>query len=398
MTPQRWARIREVFGAALETPETERPEFLDSACRGEADLRLEVERMLQGNEQPSWPSPTAALLSLSSELAPGDTLAQYRVDAKLGEGGMGVVYKAYDTRLQRHVALKVLPLEHAADPDHRQRLLREARAVSALNHPNIVTIYEIGSEGNIDFIAMEYVQGQPLAQAIPAQGLPLSLAIGNALEICAALASAHAAGIIHRDLKPANIMLTNRGHVKLLDFGIAQQGSLDESQTARTPGGEIAGTVGYISPEQARGLSANQQSDLFSLGVVLYEMVTGERAFAGKPAMEVCDAILHTAPREFDAPVPTKLKELILRLLEKNPANRYASADEVHRELGRLEASLAPKTPMRLSRMAWITVGAVVILIGVSRWLAVGYVGARSLGARHGSPRDQPTPRLGRVR
>jgi serine/threonine-protein kinase len=158
VTPERWSRIKELFSAALETPELERSRFLESACGGDADLRAEVERMLAGNAEPSWQSPAAKLFTAAAELAPGQTLAQYRVEAKLGEGGMGVVYKAYDTRLRRQVALKVLPPENLADPESKQRLMREARAASALNHPNIVTVYEIGSEGRVDFIAMEYVE------------------------------------------------------------------------------------------------------------------------------------------------------------------------------------------------------------------------------------------------
>jgi eukaryotic-like serine/threonine-protein kinase len=165
VTPQRWSRIREVFGAALETPKPERTRFLDSACGEDADLRAEVERLLAGNEEPSWQSPVTTMFQLATELAPGDTLAHYRIDAMLGRGGMGVVYRAYDTRLQRELALKVLPPEQLADPEQRQRLIREAHAASALNHLNIVTVYEIGSERGVDFIAMEYVEGRSLAQA-----------------------------------------------------------------------------------------------------------------------------------------------------------------------------------------------------------------------------------------
>jgi len=367
VTPQRWSRIRELFGAALETPQSERSRFLESACGGDTDLRTEVERLLAGNQEPSWQSPATTLFPVAAELTPGDTVSHYRIDARLGEGGMGVVYKAYDTRLHREVALKVLPPEHLADPEHRQRLMWEARAASALNHPNIVTVYEIGSERDVDFIAMEYVEGQSLARAIPTNGLPLAPALGHAIEIAGALAKAHAAGVIHRDLKPANIMLTGEGHIKLLDFGLAWRVPPSESGTAAlTPEGEISGTVGYMSPEQVRGLPVNSRTDLFSFGVVLYEMVTGERPFSGGSAMAVCDAILHAPPRDFgDTLVPGKLKEIIRKLLEKDPANRYGSADEVHQELEALESSLVPQRPMRLPRNAWIGVGAAVVLIAV---------------------------------
>ena len=372
MTPQRWSRIREVFGAALETSESERHRFLESACAGDADLRAEVERLLVGNQEPSWQSPAATMFQLAAELSPGDTVAHYRIDAKLGEGGMGVVYQSYDTRLHREVALKVLPPEHLADPDHRQRLMREARAASALNHPNIVTVYEIGPGGGVDFIAMEYVKGRSLAQAIPAEGLPLARALGYAIEISAALAKAHAAGVIHRDLKPANIMLTSEDHIKLLDFGLAWRVPLAESGTGALSGeSEISGTVGYMSPEQVQGLPVNHRTDLFSFVVVLYEMVTGQRPFMGSSAMAVCDAILHAPPRDFGNNLaPGKLKAIILRLLEKDPANRFENADQVQQELKALETSLAPVRPVRLSRNAWIAVGAGVVLIAVlAGWL-----------------------------
>ena len=377
MTPQRWSRIRELFSAALETPESERPRFLESACGGDTDLRAQVERLLAGNQEPSWEIPAATWFPVAAELAAGDTLAHYRIEARLGEGGMGVVYRAYDTRLHREVALKVLPPEHLADPERRQRLMREARAASALNHPTIVTVYETGSERGVDFIAMEYVEGRSLAHAIPAKGLPVAQALDYAIEIAAALGKAHTAGVIHRDLKPANIILTGPasgypGHTKLLDFGLARRMRLAESGTgALTAEGKISGTVGYMSPEQLRGLPTDHRTDLFSLGVVLYEMVTGERPFTGSSAMDVCDAILHAQPRDFgDSPVSGKLKAIIRKLLEKDPANRYGNADEVCQELKSLQTSLAPARPMKLSRNGWIAVGAAIVLAGVlAGWL-----------------------------
>jgi serine/threonine protein kinase/formylglycine-generating enzyme required for sulfatase activity/dienelactone hydrolase len=371
VTPQRWSRIRQLFGAALETPESDRPRYLESACGGDTDLRAEVERLLAGNQEPSWQSPATKLFPLAAELVPGDTVAHYRIDARLGEGGMGLVYRAYDTRLHREVALKVLSPEHLADLEHRQRLMWEARAASALNHSNIVTVYEIGSERGVDFIAMEYVEGQSLAQAIPAKGLPLPRVLDYAVQIAAALTKAHAAGVIHRDLKPANIMLSGEGHIKLLDFGLAARVKLTESETILTAEGEISGTVGYMSPEQLRGLPVNHRTDLFSFGVVLYEMVTRERPFRGGSAMAVADAILHAQPRDFgDSPAPEKLKAIIRKLLEKEPTNRYRDADQVQQELKALETSLAPVRPVSLSRNAWVAVGIVIVVVGVlAGWL-----------------------------
>ncbi len=368
MTPQRWSQIRKVFGAAVETPEPERPQFLGSACGQDTELRAEVERLLAANEEPSFQSPVATLFAVAIELAPGDAVAQYRIIARLGKGGMGVVYKAYDTRLHRDVALKVLQPEHSADPERNQQLVCEARAASALNHPNIVTVYEIGFGSGVDFIAMEYLEGRSLADPTLANGLPWRRALDCAIEIAAALEKAHGAGVIHRDLKPANIMLTSEGHIKLVDFGLARRARQAEPGSALSGEGELAGTVGYMSPEQLRGLAVDQRSDLFSFGVVLYELVARERPFAGDSPMAVCNAVLHAPPRDFgDAQLPGKLKAIIRKLLEKDPANRYATIDEVHRELKALKASLGP---LRLSRNAWISAGAAVVVVGVlSGWL-----------------------------
>jgi serine/threonine protein kinase len=254
VTPERWSRIREVFGAVLETPEPERPRFLDSACADDADLRSEVERLLVGAQETSWQSPAAGLSAAAAELVPGDTLAHFRLESRLGTGGMGVVYGAYDSKLHRNVALKVLPPADLADSGRRLRLIREARAASALNHPNIVTVYEVGSEGGTDFIAMEYIAGQSLAHAIAAQTLSSARVLYYAIEIAAALAKAHASGIIHRDLKPANIMLTADGHVKLLDFGLAQRAQVTDSAvaTATITVGEIAGVFLQRGPSGFR--------------------------------------------------------------------------------------------------------------------------------------------------
>ena len=370
MTPARWSRIREVFGAALETAESQRPRFLDSACSGDADLRWEVDRMLAGCQEASWQSPTAELSAAVEQLSTGDTLAHFRIEARLGAGGMGVVYRAYDSKLRRQVALKVLPPEDLADPGCRRRLIREAQAASALNHPNIVTVYEIGSEGGTDFIAMEWVDGRSLPQAIPARGLPTVRVLEWAMEIAAALEKAHASGIIHRDLKPANIMLTGEGHVKLLDFGLAQRatGAECELTTATTEEGQIAGTVGYMSPEQIRGLAVDGRTDLFALGVVLYEMVTGERPFQGESRLAVIESTLHAQPSDFGGDVvPGKLKAIIFRLLEKEPDKRYASAAALLRDLRDFETSQSVGRP---ARRMWVVVSvAAVGVLLVAGWL-----------------------------
>ena len=216
----------------------------------------------------------------------GQQLGSYQILSLLGAGGMGVVYKARDTRLKRSVAIKVLPADQVSDPERKRRFIQEARAASALNHPNIITIYDIGSEGGIDFIVMEYVAGKTLDQLIPRKGLRLNETLKLAIQMADALAKAHSAGIIHRDLKPTNVMVTDDGLVKVLDFGLAKLTEVenDEGGTRttqlQTEEGTIVGTVSYMSPEQAEGKKVDARSDIFSFGSVLYEMVTGQKGIS----------------------------------------------------------------------------------------------------------------------
>ena len=284
---------------------------------------------------------------------------------------MGAVYKAYDTRLDRQVALKVLPPEYLADDSRIQPAAGFARrAPLQLTEPpqychRLRDRFWKRCGFHRDGV---YVEGRSLADPCVAKELPWRRALDFAIEIAAALAKAHGAGVIHRDLKPANIMLTSEGHIKLVDFGLARRTRQSEPETVLAAEAEVAGTVGYMSPEQLRGLAVDHRTDLFSFGVVLYELVARMRPFVGDSAVEVCEAILPSPPRGFgDARLPGKLKAIILRLLEKDPANRYATSDEVYRELKALEAALGP---MRLSRNAWICVGAVAVVVGViSGWL-----------------------------
>ncbi|MFN7992740.1 MAG: serine/threonine-protein kinase [Bryobacteraceae bacterium] len=212
MTPKRWSRIKELFFAARERRLQDRRAYLDSVCGDDRDLIGEVELLLAKDQESSLRRSSVEILDcLVAELAPGHMLAQYRVEAKLGEGGMGTVYRAYDTRLRREVALKVLRADRLADANSKQRLIREARAASALNHPNIVTVHEIGTDSGVDFLAMEFVEGKSLKETIPAAGLPPAKSLDYAMQIATGLGKAHGAGIIHRDLKPANIMVTSDG-------------------------------------------------------------------------------------------------------------------------------------------------------------------------------------------
>src|SRR5215475_11780490 len=224
----------------------------------------------------------------------GKTISHYRILEKLGEGGMGVVYKARDIHLDRFVAIKVLPAERVADPDRKRRFIQEAKAASALNHPNIVTIHDIDQAEGIDFIAMECIPGKPLDDLVPRKGLQLKTALKYSVQIAEALTTAHAAGIVHRDLKPGNVMVTESGLVKVLDFGLAKltedtaisglddEKTLEVAKRPKTEDGMIMGTASYMSPEQAEGRPVDARSDIFSLGSVLYEMVTGRKAFQGE--------------------------------------------------------------------------------------------------------------------
>ena len=274
----------------------------------------------------------------------GGSFSHYDIEEKIGEGGMGVVYKARDLRLDRYVALKVLPSDRVSDPERKRRFVQEARAASALNHPNIVTIYDIDQADGTDFIAMEFIDGKALDRLIPRNGMPLREILVYAIQIAGALARAHGAGIIHRDIKPANIMATPDGHVKVLDFGLAklneQRGGDTEAPTvamegieaARTEEGTIVGTAAYMSPEQAQGKSVDARGDIFSFGSVLYEMVTGRRAFREENNVSTLAAILHkepTAVRAIAADVPRDLEKIIARCLRKDPNRRFQHMDDV---------------------------------------------------------------------
>jgi serine/threonine protein kinase/Flp pilus assembly protein TadD len=257
------------------------------------------------------------------------TLAHYEILEKLGQGGMGVVYRARDTRLEREVALKVLPAETSASPDSRRRFLEEARAASTLNHPNVVTIYDVRTDGDVDSIAMEYVRGETLDRLLKKQPLARKDLIHYATQIADALSAAHAAGIIHRDLKPANVMITPQGVVKLLDFGLAkrqQSSAYEPSAATATIEGMLVGTAAYMSPEQAENRKLDARSDIFSFGVVLYEMATGKRAFEGESVISTLAAILRV---EYKPLSESDLDRVVSRCLAKNPADRFQSMAEV---------------------------------------------------------------------
>lgn len=281
----------------------------------------------------------------------GRSINQYQFTEKLGAGGMGEIYKAHDTRLNRIVAIKVLPASRSGDPERRQRFLQEAQAASGLNHPSIITIHDVLSEGDTEFMVMEYVAGKTLNDVIPKGGLRVPQALKYALQMADALNAAHSAGIVHRDLKPANVMVTEGGLVKVLDFGLAKLTDRtpasfdDKTQTIAhaaplTVEGSILGTVSYMSPEQAQGRKVDTRSDIFSFGAVLYEMLTGRRAFEGDSSLSTLSAILRddVKPMAEVAPdVPSPLETLLQRCLRKDPDERWQSMREVQIALSTLK-------------------------------------------------------------
>jgi two-component system, LytTR family, response regulator len=280
--------------------------------------------------------------NMEEMLAAGTLVAHYRVISKLGQGGMGTVYLADDTRLTRRVALKVLPPDVAADPERMHRFVQEAQLASALTHPNVAYIYEIGQAGELWFLAMEYVQGEALSARIQKGPLKLGEILQLGMQVADALDDAHSKGIIHRDIKPANLMLTPRGHVKVLDFGLAKleaRSNRDETQFM-TSVGLVVGTVAYMSPEQTLGRDVDHRTDIFSLGIVLYESATGRLPFSGANAQESMARILQSQPdaiARFNYDIPEALDRVIRKCLEKDRERRYQSARELLVDLKNLE-------------------------------------------------------------
>jgi serine/threonine protein kinase len=320
----------------------------------------------------------------------GQTLDRYRIDAKLGEGGMGVVYRAHDTHLDRTVAIKVLRPTTVSDPERIVRFMQEAKAASALNHPNIVTIHDFRSDAGVDFIVMEYVKGRTLDELIPAKGLGVARSLRYGAQIADALARAHDAGIMHRDLKPSNVIVTDDDRVKILDFGLAKlldPANLSEAVTHTSPvtePGVVLGTAAYMSPEQAEGRAVDARADVFSLGAVLYEMVTGRKPFAGDSIVSVLAKVLNENPVPPSSLAPSispDVERTILRCLRKDRARRYQTMADLKVVLEDLAAdstsAVAAPAPAGRESPRWRWVWAALVPLT----LAAAYVVSRSVGS-----------------
>ncbi len=431
LTPERWQHVARIYDLALDQDAGTRDAFLSAACAGDEALRCEVESLLSQDaarvvlDRSVWAT-AAPLFHVGLDHGPGSALGPYRIEGPLGAGGMGEVFRATDTRLNRVVAIKVLPTGVALDPQMRARFAREARAVAALTHPHICTLYDVGRHEQTDFLVMEYLDGDTLAARLAAGRMSLEEALAGAIEVASALDHAHRQGIVHRDLKPANIMLTTSG-AKLLDFGLAKfrlaavpgthLAGLPSDQTNRRTAGDkppdqpdgddahvtrhgtILGTIRYMAPEQISGHEADARSDLFSFGAVLFEMLTGRQAFDGDSEASVRAAILEDEPLPISSLqplVPPAVDDIVRRCLAKNPDERWQTGSDVVRELkrvleliaqGRTQApplAVVPQVDHVWGKVAGILIA---VLLGVAVWIIAA-----------GPQRWWPRPTTGQIR
>jgi serine/threonine protein kinase len=356
MKPERWRQVDQLFHAALERAPGERAAFLREACIDDDSLLREVESLLAQDAEigsfiadPAYAVAASRIVVDETPSLEGQSISHYRIISLLGKGGMGEVYRARDTRLDREVAVKVLPVEFSRDPDRLRRFEQEALATSALNHPNILTIYDIGSHEGAPYIIAELLEGEELRAVLKRGAIPLSRAMDYAQQIATGLAAAHSRGIIHRDLKPENFFVTTDSFVKVLDFGLAKlrppeaPDSKALTQRKATAPGAVMGTPSYMSPEQARGQEVDARTDIFSLGVVLYEMLAGRAPFGGVNALDVIGAILNQEPvplRQRAPGTPRELENIVSRALRKDREERYQHVRDLLVELKDLKQEL----------------------------------------------------------
>lgn len=394
MTPERWQEIENVLQGALDRPAPERASFLDETCAGDELLQEEATSLLNAYdeagdfiEQPAIATDARVLVCGDLDHRIGRDVGPYKIIERLGAGGMGEVYLAQDARLDRLVALKILPAYFASDDTRLRRFQREARAASALNHPNILTIHEVGDSAGIPYISTEFIAGVTIRELIRRQELSLAEVLDIAEQVTSGLAAAHAEGIVHRDIKPENIMRRTDGLVKILDFGIAKlmepeapDAFSDTAAHSRTEAGQVMGTANYMSPEQARGLPVDERTDIWSLGVVLYELLALRLPFKGATRMDTMVAILDRDPAPLCEAnrysVSLRLQEIVDKCLRKNTAERYRAANELLADLKSLGTNIknvepviepAQQTTARVTRhrSVWPLLGVVGLLIAV---------------------------------
>jgi len=395
MNPEKWEKVRSILESALELDPDSRGRFVDSACAGDQSLRREVLSLLRDQEKPDHFLEEPPLQMVRQHMAQdlmqrdkeaelallGHKISHYSILERLGGGGMGVVYKAEDTRLHRFVALKFLPEEMTQDEQALERFKREAQAASALNHPLICTIYDVGDYQGRPFFVMEFLDGQSLHERVGDKPVAIPKLIDFAVQVSEGLQAAHAKGIIHRDIKPANIFVTTSGLIKILDFGLAKLSETHSASAAtltevdttvsvtRTGPGRLMGTPAYLSPEQARGEEVDARTDIFSFGVVLYQMATGRPTFRGETSGELINAILHEAPVKpstVNPAVPASLERIILKALEKDRTSRYQSMADLRADLVKIATSTRQK--WRPTRLALAVAVLLLLFAGIATW------------------------------
>ncbi len=353
MKPERWQQVKEIFTAALEVAPERRAAFLAEVSADSDEVRRDVEILLHSFESGYLEKPIVDKIAeqiIENQLTAGQRIKHYEIREKIGTGGMGEVYLAQDTRLQRPVAIKFLLPDSTFDAKAEKRLLREAQSAAVLNHPNICTIHEIGESENRSFIVMEYVEGETLDARIRRESLSIGESLAITLNIANALTEAHSRGIVHRDIKPSNVIISSRGQVKVLDFSLAKKVFIKGDETTLSllsQAGVIAGTIAYMSPEQVRGQKIDARSDIWSLGVVLYEMLTGYLPFAGETKSDIIAAILQNEPVPFKNYIENPIIEaerIVGTALQKNRDERYQTAEDFAADLRRLQRQLDSPT------------------------------------------------------
>ena len=371
MNPEQWSRVKDIFNATLDQEPGKRPDFVAEASAGDDSVRAEVERLLEAQRE----SADFIEHPAASALLSGRIISHYEIGRLLGSGGMGHVYAARDTELGREVALKVASFD---GEDAQSRLRREAQHASRLSHPHICHIYDVGRADGQLFVVMELVNGRPLSDLVREGQLSIANARRYGMEIADALAHAHEHGITHRDLKSTNVMITPKGGAKVLDFGLArmldthQIDALSHSQRSLTGEGTIAGTLPYMAPELLRGQRGDQRSDIWALGVLLYEMVAGRRPFTGATGFEVSAGILQQETPALPSTVPAPMRAIVLRCLEKNPDKRYQDASDVHRALEEMKG-----LRRRVSRNSLLFAGG--LLVAAVVWYVIQSPGVGNL-------------------